>query len=48
MAKRGAWWIWKSVLQVVTVTLYLSAAHSVTWTKDPLVYLRPLLLLTHS
>ncbi|XP_059896849.1 microtubule-associated protein 2 isoform X3 [Gadus macrocephalus] len=37
MAKRGASWIWKSVLRVVTVTLYLSAAHSVTWTKDPLM-----------
>ncbi|TWW80669.1 Microtubule-associated protein 2 [Takifugu flavidus] len=33
-AKRRTSWIWKSVLRLISVTLSLTAAHSVTWTRD--------------
>lgn len=36
-AKHRAAWIWKSVLRLISVTLCLSAGHSVTWTQDLLV-----------
>ncbi|XP_040913871.1 microtubule-associated protein 2 [Toxotes jaculatrix] len=36
-AKHKASWIWKSVLRLISVTLCLSAAHSVTWTQDLLI-----------
>lgn len=35
--KQRAAWIWKSVLRLISVTLCLSAGHSVTWTQDLLV-----------
>lgn len=38
-AKHRATWIWKSVLRLISVTLCLSATHSVTWTQDLLVHL---------
>ncbi|KAJ4933150.1 hypothetical protein JOQ06_029985, partial [Pogonophryne albipinna] len=38
-AKHRVSWIWKSVLRLVSLTLCLSAAHSVTWTKDLLSHI---------
>ncbi|XP_039675072.1 microtubule-associated protein 2 isoform X3 [Perca fluviatilis] len=38
-AKHRASWIWKSVLRLISVTLCLSAAHSVTWTRDLLIHI---------
>lgn len=38
-SKLRASWIWKSVLRLISVTLYLSAAQSVTWSRDLLVHL---------
>ncbi|KAM7380676.1 hypothetical protein PAMP_003954 [Pampus punctatissimus] len=38
-AKHRASWIWKSVLRLISVTLCLSAEHSVTWTQDPLIHI---------
>ncbi|XP_032385850.1 microtubule-associated protein 2 [Etheostoma spectabile] len=38
-AKHRASWIWKSVLRLISVTLCLSAAHSVTWTQDLLIHI---------
>lgn len=38
-SKHKASWIWKSVLRLISFTLYLSAAHDVTWTQDLLVHL---------
>lgn len=42
VAKHKASWIWKSVLRLISVTLCLSAAQSVTWTQDLLVHLSTL------
>lgn len=42
-AKHRAAWIWKSVLRLISVTLCLSAGHSVTWTQDLLVPLSTVL-----
>ncbi|XP_063355405.1 microtubule-associated protein 2-like isoform X3 [Pelmatolapia mariae] len=38
-AKRRASLIWKSVLRLISVTLCLSAVHSVTWTQDLLIHI---------
>ncbi|XP_035860561.1 microtubule-associated protein 2 isoform X11 [Sander lucioperca] len=38
-AKHRASWIWKSVLRLISITLCLSAAHSVTWTRDLLIHI---------
>ncbi|XP_053185128.1 microtubule-associated protein 2 [Scomber japonicus] len=38
-AKHRASWIWKSVLRLISVTLSLSATHSVTWTQDLLIHI---------
>ncbi|XP_047198615.1 microtubule-associated protein 2 [Hippoglossus stenolepis] len=38
-AKHKASWIWKSLLRLISVTLCVSAAHSVTWTQDLLIYI---------
>ncbi|CAG09246.1 unnamed protein product [Tetraodon nigroviridis] len=39
-AKRRTSWIWKSVLRLVSATLSLMAADSVTWTRDLLVQIQ--------
>ncbi|XP_067371696.1 microtubule-associated protein 2 isoform X4 [Channa argus] len=37
--KRKASWIWKSVLHLISVTLCLSAGHSVIWTQNLLIHI---------